>query len=346
MTRLRLLTDPTSLEPPRSVVKGEGGSYGNKTFADDDHDSDVDSLFDGSMGDSPMELESLSSGYIEPPKPVDMTPSSRLGPPIPGLCFDPSVLLPDELAESLLQKCMETYFHDENVNQVMLFERVIAQDNALSASSGTSQPIDASKPATPGFSLHKLRPNTRDRRSTLGPPALLTGSPQHAVSTPPPTAPARHTRAALPTAGQPAARTPGHRQLLPARRGHRAARRPARPLRRRDRRREPRQRVRHALRARGGRRSGGPGARGVPAPRQRLRHVGRGPLRLDAWHRGPARGLGAGPRRRGGGAVGDARDSGQCHLPVAAPWGGRRGRAAGRSDKVLMWGLCFSVACR
>ncbi|KIP10377.1 hypothetical protein PHLGIDRAFT_65776 [Phlebiopsis gigantea 11061_1 CR5-6] len=124
-----------------------------------------------------MEIESLSSGYTEPPKPVDTTPSSRLGPPIPGLYFDPSVLLPDELAESLLQKCMETYFYEENVNQVMLFERVMTRDDASLGSSASTglPPFLRDLLSTLSAHLHPLLP--RDTHKLLFPPA---GSPPRA----------------------------------------------------------------------------------------------------------------------------------------------------------------------
>ncbi|KAI0690856.1 hypothetical protein BC835DRAFT_1280250 [Cytidiella melzeri] len=96
--------------------------------------------------------------YTEPPPPSDLTPARRAAPPISGLHFDPFTLLPDELAESLLQKCIDTYFQEEAVNQVMLFERVLMKSEGGMCSS------------IPGFlkdllavlstSLHPILPKT------------------------------------------------------------------------------------------------------------------------------------------------------------------------------------------
>jgi hypothetical protein len=56
------------------------------------------------------------------------TISRRSAPPIPGLFFDPSLLLPADLADSVLRSCMRSFFDDHGgggagVNQVMLFGR-------------------------------------------------------------------------------------------------------------------------------------------------------------------------------------------------------------------------------
>ncbi|KAJ7141875.1 hypothetical protein C8R43DRAFT_1016728 [Mycena crocata] len=42
-------------------------------------------------------------------------------PPIPGLFFTPSLLLPHELADQVTHFCLQTYFHRPGVNQIMLF---------------------------------------------------------------------------------------------------------------------------------------------------------------------------------------------------------------------------------
>ena len=44
--------------------------------------------------------------------------------PITGLYFNPHILIPDELADSLYKETMSTYFNERNnINQIMLFER-------------------------------------------------------------------------------------------------------------------------------------------------------------------------------------------------------------------------------
>ncbi|KAF8885789.1 hypothetical protein BD779DRAFT_1430257, partial [Infundibulicybe gibba] len=44
-------------------------------------------------------------------------------PPIPGLYFTPSLLLPQPLADALMSYCLQTYFTSPNINQIMLFGR-------------------------------------------------------------------------------------------------------------------------------------------------------------------------------------------------------------------------------
>ncbi|KAF8967450.1 hypothetical protein BDZ97DRAFT_1916734 [Flammula alnicola] len=88
--------------------------------------SDIDSLFDDTNdthdNSIPTSLE-------------DDTPALRIGPPIPGLFFDSSMLLPQEIADSVVAFCMKTYFVSPLDNQVMLFSRF---DPSTSASNSTS----------------------------------------------------------------------------------------------------------------------------------------------------------------------------------------------------------------
>ena len=62
--------------------------------------------------------------------------SRRSAPPIPGLFFDPSLLLPTDLAESALRSCMSSFFGggggSSGVNQVMLFGRAGHESGSLS----------------------------------------------------------------------------------------------------------------------------------------------------------------------------------------------------------------------
>jgi 2OG-Fe(II) oxygenase superfamily len=66
---------------------------------------------------------------------VDLTCpiSRRSAPPIPGLFFDPSLLLQVDLAESVLRSCMGSFFVSpgEGVNQVMLFGRAGRESGAF-----------------------------------------------------------------------------------------------------------------------------------------------------------------------------------------------------------------------
>lgn len=143
MCSLRILTDAASLkgrdescEPPD--LPSPAQSIG----------SDIDSLFDepGPHAESIFEdlqlANSNSSAYLEPPPPTNLKPARRTAPCVPGLYFDPRITLPDELAETVLQTCMNTYFRDEQVNQVMLFERVISSQIPPSASTDPGSESD------------------------------------------------------------------------------------------------------------------------------------------------------------------------------------------------------------
>lgn len=62
-----------------------------------------------------------------PPHPVATTGC----PPISGLFYDPSVLLPHDLADVVKASCMSTFFTVPGSNQVMLFSRAESADAAL-----------------------------------------------------------------------------------------------------------------------------------------------------------------------------------------------------------------------
>ncbi|KAF8270925.1 hypothetical protein EI94DRAFT_1721463 [Lactarius quietus] len=100
--------------------------------------SDVE-LSPDSLFDEPQELSSTRSKVLPPPgtrtaamEHDDSTCTiiaRRSAPPIPGLFFDPSLLLPPDLADSVLHACMTSFFLPPSdgtlspVNQVMLFGR-------------------------------------------------------------------------------------------------------------------------------------------------------------------------------------------------------------------------------
>ena len=54
--------------------------------------------------------------------------AKRTAPSIPGLYFDPTLLLPDDVTEDLMMACIRTFFREGTGNQVMLFERAPAPD--------------------------------------------------------------------------------------------------------------------------------------------------------------------------------------------------------------------------
>ncbi|KZT70304.1 hypothetical protein DAEQUDRAFT_667957 [Daedalea quercina L-15889] len=56
--------------------------------------------------------------------------ATRSAPPIPGLFFDPTLRLPDDLAEEVMLTCMQMYFRSPDVDQIMLFERAGGRSSA------------------------------------------------------------------------------------------------------------------------------------------------------------------------------------------------------------------------
>ncbi|EJF62172.1 hypothetical protein DICSQDRAFT_104425 [Dichomitus squalens LYAD-421 SS1] len=55
-------------------------------------------------------------------------PAKRTAPSIPGLHFDSTLLLPEDIQEDLMWTCIRTFFHEGTGNQVMLFERAPSSD--------------------------------------------------------------------------------------------------------------------------------------------------------------------------------------------------------------------------
>jgi hypothetical protein len=101
--------------------------------------ADAETLSDGKLSPDSLFDEPQESPPVVPPRLLqpgtrtmaeaspDLTGaiSRRPAPPIPGLFFDPSLLLPADLAESVLRSCMRSFFggSGSGVNQVMLFGR-------------------------------------------------------------------------------------------------------------------------------------------------------------------------------------------------------------------------------
>ena len=118
-----------------------------ETFSDGE--LSPDSLFDEPQESPPVvPSRSLPPGHrttteASSPENVDLTRISgtiarRSAPPIPGLYFDPSLLLPADLADSVLRSCMRSFFADSGgagagVNQVMLFGRAGHDSGSSSA---------------------------------------------------------------------------------------------------------------------------------------------------------------------------------------------------------------------
>ena len=95
-----------------------------RQLSDSDELSETDSLFD--------EIPDNSACHPEIPSTTCSGTSMlcstcvvgrRKPPPIPGFYLDPSVAIPPKRAEQLFLSCMDTYFRNGDVNQVMLFGR-------------------------------------------------------------------------------------------------------------------------------------------------------------------------------------------------------------------------------
>ncbi|KAJ3532808.1 hypothetical protein NMY22_g7594 [Coprinellus aureogranulatus] len=100
-----------SAQPPESVRENVVTALENdQEDATDGDDSDYDSIFDEDAEDEDAEEQ-----VEEVPIALDVAP------PIPGLYFDPTIRIPEDLADSVVQFCEATYFTSPNANQVMLF---------------------------------------------------------------------------------------------------------------------------------------------------------------------------------------------------------------------------------
>lgn len=85
-------------------------------LVDSDSSSDYDSLFDGELDAASL---SVATSRVNQPSAA----AQRSCPDVPGLFFTPSIEIPSKLAGELWSKCMQIFFRDLDVNQVMLFER-------------------------------------------------------------------------------------------------------------------------------------------------------------------------------------------------------------------------------
>lgn len=118
-------------------------------------DESFSSLSPDSLFDEPLQ-------FAIPPNLCQ--PALRTPPPIPGLFFDPSVLLPEEMADELSKFCLERYFDrrssldDEmssGINQVMLFGRArdVHDSKDTDNASGDATEFNSASNPTPSSGL-------------------------------------------------------------------------------------------------------------------------------------------------------------------------------------------------
>ncbi|KAG6917658.1 hypothetical protein DXG01_001633 [Tephrocybe rancida] len=93
--------------------------------------SDPDSLFDEQ---SPLTSSDTLPTICDHPH----SPAILTAPCIRGLFFTPAVRLPEELAASVIQYCLQEYFQHESVNQVMLFGRFVIPNSPSSEGTGST----------------------------------------------------------------------------------------------------------------------------------------------------------------------------------------------------------------
>lgn len=115
---------PTGLNSGLDDVPGKEGSSCHSLFSA----SDNDSLFDGLNNLDEDSFEAALSANS------DHFLAYKTAPPIDGLFFDPSVLISQKLADSVVAFCMKTYFLSPADNQVMLFGRFSPSDSSKSTS--------------------------------------------------------------------------------------------------------------------------------------------------------------------------------------------------------------------
>ena len=121
-------------------------------------DDDNDSLFDEPNGSSDADggvrtsdpatedIEWLLSdtkhgiGVASPLSADGIEPARLVAPSIQGLYFNPEGVISQKYAAELFQTCKGAYFRDPDVNQVMLFERVLSSPEASSPDASTQIP--------------------------------------------------------------------------------------------------------------------------------------------------------------------------------------------------------------
>jgi len=123
---------PFALNSGLDHTNGSEGEEPNSLFSASDAESFFDDIVQG--GEEREENgEEVEEEIIEHNKIIAL----RISPPIPGLYFQPTLVLPQELANQVVSFCMKTYFLTPADNQVMLFGRYLPpSDTPYNSSSG------------------------------------------------------------------------------------------------------------------------------------------------------------------------------------------------------------------
>ncbi|KAF5371173.1 hypothetical protein D9758_004274 [Tetrapyrgos nigripes] len=173
--------DDISFEVGEDIVTTSTATTGLNTSLDSSRPIQLPSISPGALPPSLIpsapavrSLRSLSSRPSRPSQPhhdpngtPSDTPSSPKEFPIPGLFFNPSILIPQELASEVVEFCMKTYFsgRNANVNQVMLFGR--------SPTSSSTPAVPASRPSPSSTKLKENEDDDTDSQGYSGLPPIL-----------------------------------------------------------------------------------------------------------------------------------------------------------------------------
>ena len=157
------------------------------------------SLFtESDIGSDPEEPNDIhSDGILSPTTDrSDQVWASRTAPPIPGLFFPSAVRLPSQLADEVLKNCLDTYFRNGDVNQVMLFGRATAislggDGESLSGNGSCDGDHDHDAAGLPPFLMSLLS----TLEELLAPPVLP--SQTHSLLFPPQSTPVQARQAIL-----------------------------------------------------------------------------------------------------------------------------------------------------
>ncbi|KAF9449044.1 hypothetical protein P691DRAFT_813221 [Macrolepiota fuliginosa MF-IS2] len=116
INRKRKLTTDNQISHPRKHLRIEIPTTIPPTTFTPSTTTSPSSLFSAASLSHQDENDSLSPTCTK-------APALRHAPQIHGLYFDPTLEIPLELAESVITFCMSTYFHNPDINQIMLFTR-------------------------------------------------------------------------------------------------------------------------------------------------------------------------------------------------------------------------------
>ncbi|KAJ3823175.1 hypothetical protein F5880DRAFT_1569076 [Lentinula raphanica] len=191
--RIRLHVD---IPPSKSIATYSVSDSQNYTELEESESEPSSSLSPDSLFDEALSFPaslSESEGQAPLSQPQRGSVALRNAPPIPGLFFDPSMKISEELGEELREYCMKQYFDagegKGRINQIMLFERAPSDNTepAYLPSTGLPPPLialldklsDLLRPPALPLQIHDLlfptanNPTFQATASEAGKPSIL-----------------------------------------------------------------------------------------------------------------------------------------------------------------------------